>query len=102
MRSCARYSRWISSPRWISLVCRSPEISGGSRSALKLPGGQLGNRALDPERRLVVGYVSSDFRSHSAALGFMPLLHYRDRCNFEIICYSSFPTGDEATETYRG
>jgi predicted O-linked N-acetylglucosamine transferase (SPINDLY family) len=68
----------------------------------KLPRRPLGNRDLDPERRLVVGYVSSDFRSHSAALGFMPLLHYRDRCNFEIICYSSFPTGDETTEQCRG
>lgn len=68
----------------------------------KLPRRQLGSRDLDPERRLVVGYVSSDFRSHSAALGFMPLLHYRDRCNFEIICYSSFPMGDETTEQCRG
>jgi predicted O-linked N-acetylglucosamine transferase (SPINDLY family) len=67
----------------------------------KLPKRQLGNRDLDPERRLVVGYVSSDFRSHSAALGFTPLLHYRDRCNFEIICYSSFPTSDEVTEQCR-
>jgi tetratricopeptide (TPR) repeat protein len=67
----------------------------------KLSRRQLGNRDLDPERRLVVGYVSSDFRTHSAALGFMPLLHYRDRSKFEIIGYSSYPTSDETTDQCR-
>jgi len=67
----------------------------------KIPRRQLGERNLDPERRLVVGYVSSDFRGHSAALGFMPLFHHRDRRNFEIIGYSSYPTADETTEQCR-
>jgi predicted O-linked N-acetylglucosamine transferase (SPINDLY family) len=67
----------------------------------KLPRRQLGECNLDPERRLVVGYVSSDFRNHSAALAFMPLLHHRDRGNFEIIGYSSYPTSDATTEQCR-
>jgi predicted O-linked N-acetylglucosamine transferase (SPINDLY family) len=67
----------------------------------KLPRRQLGERNLDPERRLVVGYVSSDFRAHSAALAFMPLLHHHDHSNFEIVAYSCFPAGDETTEQCR-
>jgi predicted O-linked N-acetylglucosamine transferase (SPINDLY family) len=63
----------------------------------KLPRRQLGEQNLAPERRLVVGYVSSDFRGHSAALAFLPLLHYRDHRNFEIVCYSCSPIADETT-----
>lgn len=68
----------------------------------KLPRRQLGERNLDPGRRLVVGYVSSDFRHHSAALAFMPLLQHHDHSSFEIIGYSSYPTSDETTERCRG
>jgi predicted O-linked N-acetylglucosamine transferase (SPINDLY family) len=67
----------------------------------KVPRRQLGMRNLDPERRLVVGYVSSDFRGHSAAYGFMPLLYHHDHRNFEIIGYSCHPIGDEMTEQCR-
>ena len=67
----------------------------------KLPRRQLAERNLDPERRLVVGYVSSDFRNHSAALAFMPLLHHHDHRNFEVIGYSCYPTGDETTAQCR-
>lgn len=62
---------------------------------------QLGVRNLDPERRLVVGYVSSDFRNHSAAHAFKPLLQHHDHNNFEIICYSCHPGADEITEQCR-
>jgi len=64
----------------------------------KMPRRQLGEQDLDPERRLVVGYVSSDFRGHSAALGFMPLLHHHDHRHFEIIGYSCHPISDDTTE----
>lgn len=54
----------------------------------RLPRVPLGWRNLDPDRRLVVGYVSSDFRHHSAALAFIPILRHHDRSQFEIIAYS--------------
>jgi len=63
----------------------------------KLPRRQLGERNLDPERRLVVGYVSSDFRDHSAAHAFMPLLRHHDHRDFEIIGYSCHPVCDAKT-----
>jgi predicted O-linked N-acetylglucosamine transferase (SPINDLY family) len=56
---------------------------------------------LDPERRIVVGYVSSDFRDHSAALAFLPILQHHDHRNFEIVCYSCSPLHDAITEACR-
>jgi predicted O-linked N-acetylglucosamine transferase (SPINDLY family) len=55
----------------------------------------------DPNKRIVVGYVSSDFRVHSAALAFRPVLRNHDRRAFEIICYSCSPLNDEVTEECR-
>src|SRR5262249_32514805 len=56
---------------------------------------------LDPEKRIVVGYVSSDFRDHSAALAFLPILQHHDHHNFEIICYSCSPLRDNVTDACR-
>ncbi|WP_315749706.1 MULTISPECIES: tetratricopeptide repeat protein [unclassified Bradyrhizobium] len=67
----------------------------------RLPRLPLGERNLDPDRRLVVGYVSSDFREHSAALGFLPILRHHDRAKFEIVAYSCSPTRDAKTELCR-
>jgi len=58
-------------------------------------------RSLDPERRIVVGYVSADFRDHSAAIAFMPLLRHRDRERFQVICYSNSPLQDAVTALCR-
>ena len=52
----------------------------------------------DPNKRIVVGYVSSDFRVHSAALAFRPVLRNHDRRAFEVICYSCSPLHDHVTE----
>ncbi len=48
----------------------------------------------NPDKRIVVGYVSPDFRSHSVALGFLPVLRNHDRGQFQIICYSCSPLRD--------
>jgi len=55
----------------------------------------------DPDRRLIIGYVSADFRQHSAALAFKPVLLHRDREQFEIICYSCSPWKDAVTDAFR-
>jgi predicted O-linked N-acetylglucosamine transferase (SPINDLY family) len=67
----------------------------------KQPQRQLQARSLDPERRIVVGYVSADFRDHSAAIAFAPLLRHRDRERFELTCYSCSPEQDHITEHFR-
>lgn len=49
----------------------------------------------DPDRRIRVGYVSGDFRAHSAAAAFQPILAGHDHERFEIYCYSTYePEGE--------
>jgi predicted O-linked N-acetylglucosamine transferase (SPINDLY family) len=55
----------------------------------------------DPDRRLVVGYVSADFRNHSAARVFKPVLQYADKAAFETVCYSCSPVEDSLTQEFQ-
>lgn len=55
----------------------------------------------DPDRRLRVGYVSPDFRWHSVAFFFEPLLLAHDRDQFEIFCYSNSRRNDTMTDHIR-
>jgi predicted O-linked N-acetylglucosamine transferase (SPINDLY family) len=55
----------------------------------------------DPARRLALGYVSADFRRHSAAAAFRPVLQHHDKTQFEIVCYSCAIAQDERTEEFR-
>lgn len=57
--------------------------------------------APDPQRRLRIGYVSPDFRKHSVAFFFEPLLDHRDRANFEVFCYGEIKSPDEVTQRIR-
>jgi predicted O-linked N-acetylglucosamine transferase (SPINDLY family) len=67
----------------------------------KFPRRQLAARPLDPQKRIVVGYVSSDFRNHSAAFAFFPVLQSHDKANFQIYCYSCSPTRDSLTAVFQ-
>lgn len=51
----------------------------------------------DPERRLRVGYVSPDFRTHSVAYFFEPLLANHDWQAVETVCYSTAMHTDATT-----
>ncbi len=53
------------------------------------------------DRPLRVGYVSADFRTHSVAYFFEPILEHHDRSKFEIFCYSDVPVPDRVTERMR-
>ncbi|MBI1244970.1 MAG: hypothetical protein GC202_08185 [Alphaproteobacteria bacterium] len=55
----------------------------------------------DPERRLRVGYVSSDFRSHSVARTMEALFALRNRRRFEIFAYAQDTTNDAVTQKFR-
>jgi len=57
--------------------------------------------ATDPQRRLRVAYLSSDFREHSVASFIEPVLKHHDRSRFEVCCYSDLPTPDETTRRIR-
>ncbi len=49
------------------------------------------SNAKDPERRLRLGYVSPDLRSHSVAFFIEPLLAAHDPGQVEVFCYSEAP-----------
>lgn len=50
-----------------------------------------------PERRLRIGYVSSDFKQHSVGYFIEPVLAHHDRNDFEIFCYSNLIQEDKVT-----
>ncbi len=51
----------------------------------------------DPHRRLRIGYVSSDFRSHASAYFLSPLLKYHDPRQVELYCYAQVVRPDAMT-----
>jgi protein O-GlcNAc transferase len=53
------------------------------------------------EGKLRVGFVSGDFRTHSVAHFFEPILSAHDRGAFEYICYSTCSQQDAVTERLR-
>ena len=57
--------------------------------------------APEPGRRLRIGYVSGDFRHHSVAQFFEPVLSGHDRGRFEIFCYYNLSRSDATTERLR-
>jgi predicted O-linked N-acetylglucosamine transferase (SPINDLY family) len=58
--------------------------------------------APEPTRRLRVGYVSADFRNHSAARVFGGMLTRYDHSQFEVFAYSNHKgKSDELTELFR-
>src|SRR5262249_31579363 len=55
----------------------------------------------DPSRGLVLGYVSADFRAHSASLSILPQLRHHDHSQFEVVCYSGVTVADARTHEFR-
>lgn len=76
---------------WTEIGSKIPKIAEERRQ-----------NVLDPDRRLTVGYVSGDFRDHSAALVFGPVLRNHDKSAIEIICYSCTSLADSVTGEFRG
>jgi protein O-GlcNAc transferase len=52
-------------------------------------------------RRLRIGYVSPDFRSHVVTCFMLPALARHDRERFEIFCYYTYPEADSVTHFLR-
>jgi predicted O-linked N-acetylglucosamine transferase (SPINDLY family) len=56
---------------------------------------------VDPHRRLRIGYLSPDFRSHPVGRFLLPLLESHDHEGFEILCYASLRMPDAVTDRCR-
>ncbi|TFV35814.1 tetratricopeptide repeat protein [Bradyrhizobium frederickii] len=82
-------------------VQQAARKSWGDAIGARLPQRKLAPRQLDPDRRIVVGYVAAEFWYHSAAFGLLPVLRHHDHAKFEIICYSCSPLRDEMTAKFK-
>jgi protein O-GlcNAc transferase len=75
----------------------------GSRFSLQHP--SSGQPAVRPgthnPEQLRVGFISGDFRAHSVAHFFEPILSARDRGAFTYVLYSNFHTQDGVTQRLR-
>jgi predicted O-linked N-acetylglucosamine transferase (SPINDLY family)/ADP-heptose:LPS heptosyltransferase len=68
------------------------------KDVMSIPiGGSRFANAPDPARRLRIGYVSGDFRHHSVAFFFAPLLDAHDRAGVEVFLYSNDARVDAVT-----
>jgi len=52
----------------------------------------------DPNRRLLIGYVSPDFRHHSQSYFTLPLLAAHDQEQVEVFCYADVQRPDDMTQ----
>ncbi len=73
-------------------------VAWGNSEGVRIPtaGARFAN-SLEPERRLRIGYVSGDFRHHSVAFFFGPLLDAHDRAGVEVFLYSNDARADAMT-----
>ncbi|MDX2117008.1 MAG: hypothetical protein SFY96_02370 [Planctomycetota bacterium] len=55
----------------------------------------------DPERRITLGLLSPDFRTHSCAFFLLPLLRSLDRTRVRVVCIHTIPVVDQLTQQFR-
>ncbi|MDP2876446.1 MAG: tetratricopeptide repeat protein [Holophaga sp.] len=68
--------------------------------------GDLGRSPKKPlpntgSRRIRIGYVSNDFKSHSVSFFIAGVIRAHSRSAFEVFCYSTTPAPDRRTENFR-
>ncbi len=71
------------------------------RHARRLATAPAFERDRTPGRRLRVGYVSADFRTHAAALFAEPLLAAHDPAAVELFCYAEVAVPDATTARFQ-
>ncbi|NJO37518.1 MAG: tetratricopeptide repeat protein [Rhizobiales bacterium] len=57
---------------------------------------------LDPNRRLRIGFVSPDFRTHSVAYFIRPYFQGFDRTQFDVVAYAHMANEDAVSADFRG
>ena len=85
-------------PRDIAAAIRDMGAQYPAAHATRVPTAQHDSGVA---RKLRVGFVSGDLRTHSVAHFFEPILSARNRDAFEYICYNTKGQPDEVTERLR-
>ena len=55
----------------------------------------------NPEKKIRLGYISGDLRTHSVAYFLEPILTHHNREQFTICCYANNPCNDDTTERFK-
>ena len=84
-------------PKLSSEAILKKHIAWGESNVVQNKINELYKNDKNPERRLKVGYISPDFRTHSVAYFIEPILAHHDE-TFEIYCYSAVNRPDETTK----
>jgi predicted O-linked N-acetylglucosamine transferase (SPINDLY family) len=100
IRSNALYALHFAAGRPAAEVAGAHRAWGARLAGLAAAAGPHANDR-SPERRLRVGFVSADLRTHSVAFFFAPLLGALDRAAFEAVCYSAGARADGTTARLR-
>ncbi|MCK4743149.1 MAG: tetratricopeptide repeat protein [Sulfuriflexus sp.] len=58
----------------------------------------ISNRSACNNKKIRIGYISPDFRTHSVAYFIEPLLTQHNKNEFEIVCYANVSSPDEKTK----
>lgn len=99
--------------RFLGLMLYSPEATSAGRFAecrafgvrFGCPRGvtvKFADRSRDPERRLRIGYLSSDLRgNHPVARNLQPIFAHHDRSRLEVFVYADIPKPDETTNEFK-
>jgi len=95
----ATYSCPAESPA--NLMAECERYAARFEAPLRAEWGQHRNNR-EPTRRLKVGYVSPDFRSHAVAYFIEPILANHDRDEMEVFCYYNHAQHDEFTDRLAG
>jgi protein O-GlcNAc transferase len=82
------------------LLAESKDWASGQGDAPAVPASSE-KRGRHTRRRLRVGYVSADFRQHSVAYLFAPVLSVHNRDQVEVFCYTNSWAEDDMTEHIR-
>lgn len=73
-------------------------LEWASKQATAIEPGKLHGNDPDPDRKIRIGYVSPDLRTHSVACFTKPLLCGHDRSRFDVYCYAEARMTDESAK----
>jgi predicted O-linked N-acetylglucosamine transferase (SPINDLY family) len=82
-----------------ALYAEARRWASAHAEALREQRGYANDRS--PNRRLRIGYVSSDLRQHPVGFFFAPVFTHHDKQAFELICYAGVRHPDALTAQFR-
>jgi protein O-GlcNAc transferase len=100
MRSNYLYSLQFQ-PGVTSAILAAAQEEWNSRHGRAEAIGDFGGATFDPEKRLRLGFLSSDFGHHPVGYFLVPLLENLDAGGAEIFCYSNRAAPDDMTHRLR-